>query len=146
MKMYKNRVFSLIIIIIIITIVTFFAIRIYNENIPYKIVVKDVKGVVNSDFQETIIKNKFGKTLAKGKDVINPKTIPVEDNKLSYKIDGDVIEIETLYWGGIVVYNFSTMEFDYTNFETKTEIKNPNGELQFPKSSYYGGEKVELFL
>lgn len=116
------------------------------DDVPKTIVVKDVKGLVNCDFQVVVIENRFGRTIAKGKDVINKKTQPIVDNALSYKIADDKFYVETLYWGGVMEYDFKTKEFDYSQTTEKTEIEDPDGELVFEESSYYGGEQVELKL
>lgn len=118
----------------------------YIDNKPYSVILKDEKGLVNCDFQKVIIKNRYGKTLAKGKHEINPKTQEIEDNKLSYKVENEVLYIETLYFGGIVSYDYETRSFDYSKFEESVEILEPDGEVSFKDSNYYGGMEVKFKL
>lgn len=143
--MTKTRVFITCTIVLV-------ALTIFNfaDNEPKTIIIKDEKGLVNSDLQKIIIKNRFGRTIAKGQDIINKKTQPITDNTLSYKLVDDKFYVETLYWGGEIEYDFKTREFDYSNSQHKTEIKNPDGELVLEASddanNYYGGSQVKLIL
>lgn len=146
--MTKKRIFLACILVGFVLISL--AIVNFTDNEPKTIIIRDAKGLVNSDLQKIIIKNRFGRTIAKGQDIINKKTQPITDNTLSYKLADEKFYVETLYWGGEIEYDFKTKEFDYSNSQKKTEIKNPDGELVFEASdgtdNYYCGSQVKLIL
>ncbi len=136
----RRRIVMLVVVISIVLIYTIFTV-----DTPKSIDVIYESGFT-ADLQQVKVKNIFGITIAKTQFPVIDKGQYVSDTTLSYKVTNDTIEVETFEYGGILSYSIDNNNFDESTIETKTEIDDPTGQLEFPNEGYIGGQHRTIKL